>query len=348
MRILVVGGAGVMGTEVVRALKRVPHVEVAIGGRRGPVRVDLGDPETYPLLAGWDVVVNAADSLAAPPDGALAWVYDQGGTWVESSSEPEVIQRTLRLRSVRREGRVVLGAGVSTGLSNLVAARAASRLQQCVKLDLGVRFSPLSRAGAGMVDRMIHLAGTPASWWQDGELQHGPPLSPGPLMPVGDGGERALAWRAPSAEVDLLHASLGVPSLGVHLLPRPAWLGPVLAFTPPGLFRWTPTREFARLAVRSVRQVLLRRVVSPVTLVAVARGSDRAVCRLHLADGLAAGGQMIAALALRLAETLPDPGVHCVDEVTDLVTMLAGMAVLGGTAPQVDLQRDEVGLLSPG
>ena len=342
-RILILGGAGILGTEVLRALSGTPNLTVEVGGRRGPVRVDLGDPSTYPALADWDVIVNTADSLTAPPDGALAWVYDRGGTWIETASLPEVFQRTLRLREVQRPGRLVLGAGVFTGLSNLVAARASSRLQTCSRLDLGVCFSPLSRAGGGMVELMLELAGTPATWWENHTLHHGAPLSPGPLLPVGSAGQRSLGWRAPFAEVDLLRASLGTPTLGVHVLPRPAWLGPVFAFTPPGLFRWAPTRKLARLALGLLRQVLLRRVSSPVTLIGVARGEDRAVCRLRVGDGLEAGGQMIAALALLLVQRPPPSGVHCVDEITDLHTVLEAMAQLAGVAPEVDLEEDRVG-----
>ncbi len=342
-RILVVGGRGVMGGEAVAALRDLSGLEVAIGGRSGEVRVDLGDPETYPLLGDWDVVVNAADSLAAPPDGALAWVYDQGGTWLETSSEPETIQRALRLRPVSRSGRVVLGAGVFTGLSQLVAAHAAGRLQHAAKVDLAVGLSPLSRGGRGMVDLMVSLAGTPSSWWEAGQQAWGPPLVPGPLVPLDATGTRARGWRAPFAEVDLLRASLGTPSLGVHLVPRPAWLGPVFAFTPPGLFRWAPTREAARLWLRVLRTVLLRGVTSGVTLVAVARGSERAHVVLETADGLAAGGQMIAAAASLLAAAPPAPGVHTVDEVLTLPDVLGAMARCGGGEPRVQLTVDQVG-----
>ena len=123
MKVLVVGGRGVLGQSTVGALKSLPGVQVEVAGRSTvPVRLDLGDPDTFPVLGDWPVVVNTADSLAAPPDAALAWVYKQGGTWIETSSLPETHQRLLRLRSHPFPGRVVLGAGVFTGLSNLVGA----------------------------------------------------------------------------------------------------------------------------------------------------------------------------------------------------------------------------------
>lgn len=347
---LVVGGTGVLGTQVVAALARAPQVTCAAAGRTtGSVHVDLMDPETFPAMGGWDVVVNASDSLAAPPDGALAWVYDQGGTWVETSADPETFQRALRLRPVARTGRVILGAGVATGLSNLVAADAVGALDAPFKLDLGIRSSPLGRAGAGMVARTIAVAGSPAAWFTDGQPVHGPPLSPGPLMPFDDDGQprRALAWRAPWAEVDLLRASLGLPDLAVHWLPQPSWLGAAAAFVPPGLLRWAPTRGFAAAVLGLVRTHWLHRVSRPMTLVAVARGPDRAVTRLHLADSLAAAGQMIGALCLALHAAPPPPGVSCVDEVTDLDTVLAGMARLGATAETCAVQARGLTVLSP-
>ena len=344
MKVLVVGGRGVLGQSTVGALKSLPGVQVEVAGRSTvPVRLDLGDPDTFPVLGDWPVVVNTADSLAAPPDAALAWVYKQGGTWIETSSLPETHQRLLRLRSHPFPGRVVLGAGVFTGLSNLVAARAASHTLECHRLDLGVRFSPLSRGGQGMVALMVQLAGTPATWFEAGEHQHGPPLSPGPHLPFeGRSGTpcRHLGWRAPFAEVDLLAASLQIPTIGVHIVPRPRWLGPLFAFTPPGLFRWAPTRALAEAALRLLRMVLLSTVSSPVTLVAVAQGNQRSVTRLHLDDGLAAGGQMIAALCHQFTQALPPPGVHCVDEVTTLPTILETMAQVSPDAPGLQLQVD--------
>jgi len=346
LRVLVVGGTGALGSRVVRSLGHDPDVVVVPAGRRrGDVQLDLGDPETFGVLSGWDVVVNAADSLDAPPDAALAWVYDQGGTWLDASCEPEVLQRALRLQGTARDGCVVLGAGLSPGLSTLAGARAAERLQHCVRLDLVLRWTPLCGAGRGQVRGRVSLAGSPATWWEQGALCHGPPLSPGPLMSIGPPGRRALAWRAPSADIDLLHASLGTPDLNNYSLPSPAWLGPVQASMPPGFFRWGPTRAFCQGTASLLRAHLLRGRVAPASVLAVARGETRAGCRLVLEDGLGAAARMIAATALLIGRGSARPGVHTIDRITTLAPVLEGMARLGGRSSDRVLQLDT---LDPG
>ncbi len=88
-------------------------------------------------------------------------------------------------------------------------------------------------------------------------------------------------------------------------------------------------------------EVAARHIPGAVTLVAVGRGQNRGLCRLHLPNGIQTAGAMVASLCSIVVESSPNPGVHCVEEVTDLHTVLARMRDQGTVASNIQLQADE-------
>src|SRR4051812_35034007 len=104
-RVLVIGGYGFYGGKVAAMLRGRGH-EGVIGARRprgraGAVRVDLGSPETFAALAGFDAIVNCSDSVNAPPDAAIEHVLADGGAWMEMGAHADGSERLLGLGGMR-------------------------------------------------------------------------------------------------------------------------------------------------------------------------------------------------------------------------------------------------------
>src|SRR5689334_10212446 len=118
-RVLVIGGRGFLGGRVVAGLRAQPGLEVVAGSRGGGVAVDLGVPESFAAMDGFDTVVDCSDSLAAPPDAALAWCVARGKTFLETTAEPRTIERLLRA-GPGGPGLAVVGVGLFPGVSNLL------------------------------------------------------------------------------------------------------------------------------------------------------------------------------------------------------------------------------------
>ena len=53
-RVLVIGGSGHYGAQVVETLRKLDDVEVIPAGRRASCRVDLNDPTSFATMDGCD------------------------------------------------------------------------------------------------------------------------------------------------------------------------------------------------------------------------------------------------------------------------------------------------------
>lgn len=333
MRIVVIGGHGFLGARAVRALRRADGVDVVVAGRRargeGDLVVDLSRPETFAALEGADVIVDASSSHAVAPDALAAHCLARGLLLLETSSDRVVIERLLDAhRGGPAEGTLVLGAGIFTGVSNALAAEAARTTPGCTALELGVRSSPLSGAGAGTIDLMVDALGVPTRAIEGGARTERPTVARGPRLPFAEG--EAATLHIPFAEPVMLHASTGARDVAMYMAPVPSLLRLAFLALPSFLLG---TRAFATLLrayFTLLRRVLLSSVASRVGLVARARGPRGArVLALTTPDGFDAAGVAIAATALELARRAERPrGTFLVDELVPLHPMLAGMRAL--------------------
>lgn len=326
MRILVLGGHGHLGRRAVDTLRGRGGVEVEVASRRSGL--DLEDPTTYGRVAGVDVVLDLADTTRARPDALAAHCLSTGVTFVEGSSDPETVRRLLALDDRDAKGAVVVGAGIFTGLSNLLVRAAREDLGGAPDaVELAISSSPYSGAGGGTVALMVAMLGRRAVRWVGGLRVEGP-LERGPVVGFPDGrASRARpTLRAPFAEQEMLARSTSARDVDVLFAPRPGILAAAFLALPAWLLR---TRIFAGVLTvyfTVLRRLVLRAVASRVELVArVAKGPHTCVRWLTAADGMAAGGMAAAAIAHALAQHRPPPGVRCVDEVLALDDVLAGL-----------------------
>jgi hypothetical protein len=325
MRYVVVGGRGYLGAKAVRAL-RAAGAEVEVAGRSGPVVVDLRDPTTFGALRDFDVVVNVSSSHAAAPYELAAYCLREGKVHLEASSDRTVVERLAAPHGsdTARPGAVVLGAGIFTGLSNLLAASVAK--QGCERLELGVASSPFSGAGGATVDLMSDALKVGAAIVKDGVLGEGPPVASGPTLPFPSAERRTIEVAFP--EPGMLAKSTRAPEIRMYMAPKPSVLRTAFLLTPAFVLRSWLFGAYLRLVFGFLRRVLLRKASTGVEL--VARGSSNGKVRARTIatdDGMEAGGVAIAAIALEIGAAKPR-GTRMVDEVTTLEAVLGRMKSL--------------------
>lgn len=332
MKVIVVGGSGHLGALAVKALRRDPSVTVLTAGRRasgeGAVRVDLADPSTFGAVDGADVVVDVADTTTTRPDSLAEYCQGKGITFLEASSDRDAVARLMKLDARGGEGTVVLGAGIFTGLSNLLAAAAAAKVKGARSVTWAVRTTPFSGAGRGTVELMASVLALPTLRYEGGRRVEGPPVLPGPRMPFPSGEEPTI--EVPFAESEMLHRSLGL-DVRVAMSPYPNLLQRVFLWTPVSVlrsrwYRWFMARYFSVL-----RGVLLSGRASTTEMVARVEGEGgaSATMTLRAEDGMRAGGVAIAAMARVLGAKRPAAkGAVTVDQVMTLEEALSGMEAL--------------------
>jgi len=332
-RILVVGGFGFYGSKVVDALRGRGHNVVPssreLAGREG-LRFELGDPDSYPALIDFDLVVNASDSVGASPLAAARYVLDNGGTWMEMGAHGPTVERMLRLPTGAHPiGTVIVGVGVFPGLSTVLARDVAGRGPGCERIELGVRLSPLSGAGPGNCALMAESLFIPASAYEGGRpRERRVAVGPSVKLRFADGEHEAalvtlpdtsLIWRATEdAEVAEVatYFSLRPGWLRINFVIL-AWVAWLLRFARRPLV-WLVTKQMV-----VVRAWLLREVETRLELVAVAdRGLDSERSEsLAFEDGQGATALGVCAAAeawLRRDDRRRPLGVHGVGEVFEL------------------------------
>lgn len=321
-KVVVIGGSGYLGSRCVAALRAL-GAEVTVASRRGEVRVDLGDPSTFEALLGADVIVDLADATTCAPDELARFCLERGLVLVEGTSDAPAIRRLYEGFAGREHaGAVVLGAGIFTGVSNLLAREASAGLGDPESIELAISSSPYSGAGQGTVALMAAGPGRAASRFVNGARRDEPAIARGPTVAFPSGVRPTL--RLSFAEQEMLGPSLGVPSADVVFAPRPALLVSAFLMLPGFLARAAIFRAVMGLYFALLRRVLLRSTRSRVEMVATARSGEQAVRRTAVAeDGMGAGGTAAAAIALLVARGARPRGVVFVDRVVGLAEVVA-------------------------
>lgn len=329
MKLLVIGGAGYYGRRVVEALRPLDGVEVAIGGRRGPVVVDLADPQSHGPLDDFDVVVDVADTVNAAPEAAARRVVARGGIWLEVSADAAVTARLLAL-DVSGPGTLVVGVGIFPGISTALAARAAAGMT-APAIELGVRLSPFSGAGRGNCALMRRMLETPGVRIVDGRAIETPAVFAAAPMPFPSGERSAAGIGLPDAL--LIHRATRATAVTTRMALVPGLLRFSFALGA-GVMRFAgplrrPLGWLAEWSLVGLRAVLLRGVSSRVELVAVARegAGEPRIEQLDVADGqqgTAAG--VAAAVACLLDGSRPAAGVLTAPEAFGADVLLAAFA----------------------
>jgi saccharopine dehydrogenase (NAD+, L-lysine-forming) len=149
MRVVVLGGAGEVGTEVARDLAEVPEIDSLViadldGGRAHALSAALGKPhiesctvdvrDRLPLLQlldGADVLMNCTSFALF--DEVFDRALEAGVDYADLISEPSAQQRRAALA---RGITAISGLGATPGLSNVLVRQAADELDELLEADI--------------------------------------------------------------------------------------------------------------------------------------------------------------------------------------------------------------------
>lgn len=334
------------------------------GGSVATVECDLLDPtRTREVLDAADAVLNCAGPFFLLGIPTLEAAIDTTTTYVDICDDPEPTIEMLALDERAHAAGVaaVIGMGASPGLSNLLAARAAERLdtvQDCItgwsltESRDDAAAPPQRREVTGAVVHFMEQIHGQVAVVEDGELVHRPPLGAVEIDYPGHG--RGTGYVVGHPEPVTLHRSLGVtgrscnvvlvddgPTAGLLRTLRRDLDDGCLDLRAAGREALAPSAS--RLARAMVAGTRLRSRGSLPSLFAWVRGtaagrSATVGCHVTtLPPGMAGATSVPAALAVgQLLDTRPAPGVHAPERVVDVTRLLADL-ILHCATPVADV-----------
>jgi len=355
MKVVCLGAAGGMGSRAAEELGKVPGIDrlvLADRVRAGQVDtvVDVSDADALRrVLSDADLVLNCTGPFFRFGVPVLEAALDTATMYVDICDDPEPTAAMFELDQRAKDAGVgaLIGMGASPGLSNLLAARAARRLDSVTDcytvwpLDI-----PSPGQGHAAVDEGRDANGRPSAAAihlmeqisgeicvvEQGRRQHRAPLAP--IAFSYPGGGTGTAYTVGHPEPLTLHVSLGITGNAANamLVQRPT--APYLAAIARDIDRGKLTHTAAAEAVLAPRPArLMRALVASVRFKGAGslpsffvllrgerNGESRTVgCRMTSAPaGMAAATAVPAVLAItQLLERPLPPGVHPPEVVID-------------------------------
>lgn len=380
MKVVVLGAAGAMGRVAARHLATSAGIDELVladldgdaadvvaqgigGGRASATACDVLDPAAIRrLLEPADLVVNCAGPFFRLGVPTLRAAIDTGTAYLDICDDPDPTIEMLGLDDQARAAGVVavIGMGASPGVSNLLAVRAARRLDvvhDCFtgwSLDESREATPEERQADGLVRPDGSPAGAVVHFMEQihgdvavvhgGDLVRRAPLEAVDLDHPGVG--RGTGYVVGHPEPVTLHRSLGVTGRSANLvlvddgataaflrgLQRDLDRGHLTLDQAARAMLAPPTTRQAKAALGGVR---LRCAGSLPRMFAWVSGTidgRPAVAGCHVTtmpSGMAGATSIPAALAVaQLLERAPAPGVHAPEAVIDADRLLADLAPL--------------------
>jgi hypothetical protein len=224
-----VAGVGAVGSRAIRRLLAV-DVEVVLArdnhdGHHRPASADATDGFAKMVSRvdqPWEECALDALIVASPPDEHVTLVRRMLGQVpliVTTTDALNPVRELLALDAPARaaDTAVIVGAAFGPGLSCLIAARAAARMDQVDE----IRFARFGTGGPACARQHHDALGSTATAWHDGVwIEHA------------GGSGRELCWFPdPVGAADCYHAALAEPILMVDALPQLARVSARLAAT---------------------------------------------------------------------------------------------------------------------
>lgn len=331
MKVVVIGGTGFLGAKTVEALRRFKDVQVEVASRRGPLVVDVARPDTFAVLSVADVVIDLTDGTRSRPDALATWCLESGKTLLEATSDAETIRRLIEAnRAATGPGRVVLGGGIFTGVSNLMARDVADSAGAGCSLTWAVASSPYSGAGKGTIALMVEAAARPAVTTVNGRREERG-LARGPTLDFAGTARPSLSMSL--AEAEMLPLSTKATTVETYFAPKPGFLVTAFTLLPAFLLSRPWFRSLLEVSFTVLRRFVLRAVPSSVQMVARAeRAGQVSVRTVTCPDGMEAGAWALAAMAEAVGRKPPPPGLSFIDDAIRVDALVARVNEVAGRA----------------
>jgi len=219
MKVLVLGGAGDMGSRAVRDLVEQPETESVViadyneaaaraladdlgDGKAVAVRVDANDRDALvEALAGHDVVASALGPFYRFEVKCATAAIEAGCHYVSLCDDYDAAQAVLEFhdKALERGVTVLTGLGWTPGMSNVLARKAADQMDEVEAINVSWGSSASDSEGYAVILHTLHIFSGLVPSYQDGELIQ---------VPAGSGKEK-VRFPEPLGEVNVFH--LGHP-----------------------------------------------------------------------------------------------------------------------------------------
>lgn len=214
MRVIVLGGAGDMGSSAVRTLAGISDVdEVVIGDinveRAREIAEEIGEKvsaekvdirkheELVRILRGFDVVLNCVGPFYEWAEPVIRGAMDAGLNYVDICDDHDPTERMMQMdEEVKKAGILALiGCGWTPGLSNILARYGAEKLGVSDEIRISWVGGAADSTGFAVVKHVFHALTGKVPQYIDGELVR---------VDAGSGMERVL-FPEPIGDVGVLY-----------------------------------------------------------------------------------------------------------------------------------------------
>nr|WP_218680958.1 saccharopine dehydrogenase NADP-binding domain-containing protein [Rhodococcus qingshengii] len=375
MKVAVVGGAGAMGRKLVETLatfeevseisvldrdeERLRSLVTLVGPKVRPITFDVKSDDFSEHLRNVEVVASALGPYTVFGDTVLRESIKAGKNYVDINDDWEPTLDVLKLNEIAREAGVtaLIGMGVSPGVSNLLALRAASELDSVDELYTGwvVAGTQTEPGGARPGAAMLHLVHESTGFVQvveNGESVLAPPLKRVPLRYPGRGAIEVRTVGHPEAVT--LPRQFPELETCANVMVAPSWWFEQFAAAMAAVDSGSLTVTEAALLIEDgfSRPSDAPKALRTPTVWALAHG-QRGGTSMRVAaglvrwpDGLMAGATCIpAAMAVRmmLRGQISQPGVVTPEEVVPFDLLMEALDSLY-VNPSMDLPLVEVAM----
>jgi saccharopine dehydrogenase (NAD+, L-lysine-forming) len=322
--ILIVGGYGVVGRRIAARLATDFPGRIVIAGRDEQKaaafcrelgqgtrarRVDVDDVQT--IDSAFEGIGTIMTCVAQREVHLLRSAIERGLAYTDIAPRLAFWQGAEEMAvDARRTGaRIVLGAGLSPGFSNMMAAKLATMVARVERIETAILLSLGDEYGPDSIDHVLEAVTQPFRVVQDGARRDALPFSDGKrvVFPAPLGARTAYLF--PWSDVVYYPKTLGARTSVGRLALEPAWAGRLTAWlVRAGAHRWLGRRgvlQGHRRAIDRLEQLYARRDLF--ALVVTVQSGERFVrmslAGRHQANATADGAAEVArALAAREVE----------------------------------------------
>ena len=348
--ILVVGGYGMVGSRIAAQLASVFPGQVAIAGRdqqraaalssklglgTRACRVDASDVTSIDMaLEGVGTVMMC---VAQREMHLLRASVARGLAYTDIAPRLAFWQGAEQMNAeARRTGaRIVLGAGLSPGISNVMAARLQSVLGRIDRIETAILLSLGDEYGPDSLHHVLDSVTQPFSVFENGRARDAVPFSDGESVRFPQPLGLRTSYLFPWSDVVYYPKTLGASTSVGRFALDPPWAGRLASLlVRAGARRWL-TGSTASQRSRHGFELIKRLCVGHdrFALVVTAHAGDRSMrmslAGRHQADVTAAGAAELARLLA--AREIEQPGVWWPEEVISHERFFDALAAIGWT-----------------
>lgn len=290
-----------------------------------PIRIDAQTPPEPELAEHAQIVIMCLDH--AHTDFAK-YCLEAGIHYIDISADPQILSRTEHLHETAVTGgaTAVLSVGMAPGLTNLLAAYCASRLETVERVDIGILLGLGDNHGQAAIDWTLSNVNAEYKLSVRGQSVRVRSLDEGKVMDFGGTLGTRTAYRFNFSDQHTLARTLSLPEVTTRLCFDSTPLTRLLAlFKRTGLLKVLDLPGIRRRAVELMGKTAFGTDICALSIEAQGRIGAKNVqvaCRMRGNQEAAVTAAAAAAVASSLLEEDHPAGVYHIEQLFGLNRLL--------------------------